>query len=76
MCWDMVLRLVLLWFKLKKFLFPLLLQSDPMVVVYTKKRDGTLEELGRTEVIMNSLDPAWIKKITVAYHFEIVQPLM
>ncbi|RVX18722.1 Protein BONZAI 3 [Vitis vinifera] len=51
-------------------------KSDPMVVVYTKKRDGTLEELGRTEVIMNSLDPAWIKKITVAYHFEIVQPLI
>ncbi|RVX19050.1 Protein BONZAI 3 [Vitis vinifera] len=50
--------------------------SDPMVVVYTKKRDGTLEELGRTEVIMNSLNPAWIKKITVAYHFEIVQPLI
>ncbi|XP_059598763.1 protein BONZAI 3 isoform X4 [Vitis vinifera] len=51
-------------------------KSDPMVVVYTKKRDGTLEELGRTEVIMNSLNPAWIKKITVAYHFEIVQPLI
>ena len=47
-----------------------------MVVVYSKKRDGTLVELGRTEVIMNSLDPAWIKKITIAYHFEIVQPLM
>ncbi|CBI34303.3 unnamed protein product, partial [Vitis vinifera] len=47
-----------------------------MVVAYTKKRDGTLEELGRTEVIMNSLDPAWIEKITVAYHFEIVQPLI
>nr|CAN68494.1 hypothetical protein VITISV_022266 [Vitis vinifera] len=52
------------------------LNSDPMVVAYTKKRDGTLEELGRTEVIMNSLDPAWIEKITVAYHFEIVQPLI
>ncbi|KAL6329570.1 hypothetical protein AAG906_022147 [Vitis piasezkii] len=51
-------------------------KSDPMVVAYTKKRDGTLEELGRTEVIMNSLDPAWIEKITVAYHFEIVQPLI
>ena len=47
-----------------------------MVIVHSKKRDGTLEELGHTEVIMNNLDPTWIKKITVAYHFEIFQPLM
>ena len=47
-----------------------------MAVVYAKKRDGKLEELGRTEVIMNTLDPAWIGKINVAYQFEIVQPLV
>ncbi|XP_059648597.1 protein BONZAI 3-like isoform X2 [Cornus florida] len=47
--------------------------SDPMAVVYEKKRDGTLEEIGRTEVIM---DPAWIGKINVSYQFEIVQPLI
>ncbi|CAK9143119.1 unnamed protein product [Ilex paraguariensis] len=51
-------------------------KSDPMAVVYMKKRDGTLEELGRTEVMMNNLDPAWIQKINVAYQFEIVQPLV
>ena len=51
-------------------------QSDPMAVVYAKKRNGTLEELGRTEVIMNNLEPAWIQKISVNYQFEIVQPLM
>ncbi|KAI8555827.1 hypothetical protein RHMOL_Rhmol05G0204300 [Rhododendron molle] len=51
-------------------------KSDPMAVVYAKKRDGSLEELGRTEVIMNCLDPAWIEKINVAYQFEIVQPLI
>ena len=51
------------------------MQSDPMVVVYTK-RDGKLEELGQTEVIMNNLDPIWIEKVQVAYQFEIVQPLM
>ncbi|KAK9293110.1 hypothetical protein L1049_021096 [Liquidambar formosana] len=51
-------------------------KSDPMAVVYAKKRDGTLEELGRTEVIMNNLDPAWIQKVNVAYQFEIVQPLV
>ncbi|GAB2277533.1 Protein BONZAI 3 [Dionaea muscipula] len=51
-------------------------KSDPMAVVYAKKQDGILEELGRTEVVMNSLDPAWIQKISVTYQFEIVQPLV
>ncbi|KAI3499831.1 hypothetical protein L1887_35643 [Cichorium endivia] len=51
-------------------------KSDPMAVVYTKKRDGTLEELGRTEVIMNNLNPMWIQKINILFHFEIVQPLI
>ncbi|CAL5380948.1 unnamed protein product [Camellia sinensis] len=51
-------------------------KSDPIAVVYIKKRDGSLEELGRTEVIMNSLEPAWIEKINVAYQFEIVQQLV
>ncbi|MED6159590.1 Protein BONZAI 3 [Stylosanthes scabra] len=50
-------------------------KSDPMVVVYEKKRDGKLQELGRTEVIMNNLNPEWIEKINVAFQFEIVQPL-
>ncbi|THG17996.1 hypothetical protein TEA_001391 [Camellia sinensis var. sinensis] len=53
-----------------------LVPSDPIAVVYIKKRDGLLEELGRTEVIMNSLEPAWIEKINVAYQFEIVQQLV
>ncbi|XP_030960619.1 protein BONZAI 3-like isoform X1 [Quercus lobata] len=51
-------------------------KSDPMAVVYAKKRDGKLEELGRTEVVLNSLNPAWIEKVTVAFQFEIVQPLV
>ncbi|KAJ0079720.1 hypothetical protein Patl1_23443 [Pistacia atlantica] len=51
-------------------------KSDPMTVVYAKKRDGTLEEIGRTEVIMNNLNPSWIEKISIAYQFEIVQPLV
>ncbi|XP_071709843.1 protein BONZAI 3-like isoform X2 [Rutidosis leptorrhynchoides] len=51
-------------------------KSDPMAVVYAKKTDGTLEELGRTEVIMNNLNPIWIQKITVAFHFETVQVLV
>ncbi|KAF8038956.1 hypothetical protein BT93_B1495 [Corymbia citriodora subsp. variegata] len=51
-------------------------KSDPMAVVYLRKRDGMLGELGRTEVILNSLDPSWIEKISLAYHFETVQHLV
>ncbi|KAM4108515.1 hypothetical protein ACB094_03G050700 [Castanea mollissima] len=51
-------------------------KSDPIAVVYAKKRDGKLEELGRTEVVLNSLNPAWIEKVPVAFQFEIVQPLV
>ncbi|KAH9688581.1 protein BONZAI 3 [Citrus sinensis] len=51
-------------------------KSDPMAVVYAKKRDGRLEEIGRTEVIMNNLNPAWIGKISIAFQFEIIQPLV
>jgi hypothetical protein len=54
----------------------ILFQSDPIVVVNIKKGEGKLEELGRTEVMLNSLNPAWIEKITVSYQFEFVQPLM
>ncbi|KAK4851998.1 hypothetical protein QYF36_020171 [Acer negundo] len=52
------------------------IESDPMAVVYAKKKEGTLVEIGRTEVIMNCLNPVWIVKISVAYQFEIVQPLV
>ncbi|KAJ3675843.1 hypothetical protein LUZ60_004885 [Juncus effusus] len=51
-------------------------KSDPMAVVYMKKRDGSLEEIGRTEVISNSLNPNWVAKINLNYQFEIVQPLV
>ncbi|EXC05167.1 Protein BONZAI 1 [Morus notabilis] len=51
-------------------------KSDPMVVIYTKERDGTLVELGRTEVVLNSINPTWITKQTIAFHFEVVQTLV
>ncbi|PHT82219.1 hypothetical protein T459_15234 [Capsicum annuum] len=35
-------------------------KSDPMAVVSLRQRDGTLEDLGPTEVIMNNLDPVWV----------------
>ncbi|KAJ0845908.1 putative C2 domain, von Willebrand factor, type A, copine, protein BONZAI, C2 domain superfamily [Helianthus annuus] len=65
-------------FYLSKGLQPLYtrIESDPMAVVYAKNKKGILEEVGRTEVIMNSLNPIWIQKISVVFHFEIVQPLV
>ncbi|CAH2073719.1 unnamed protein product [Thlaspi arvense] len=51
-------------------------KSDAMVVVYKKGRDGTLAELFRTEVVLNSLNPKWIKKLTIGYQFEVVQTLL
>ncbi|KAG7021369.1 Protein BONZAI 1 [Cucurbita argyrosperma subsp. argyrosperma] len=57
----------------RKFYFP---QSDPMLVVYAKRRDGSLEELDRTEVVQNSLNPKWIHKLNINYQFEVVQTLV
>ncbi|KAJ4961475.1 hypothetical protein NE237_021385 [Protea cynaroides] len=51
-------------------------KSDPMAVLYAKGRDGKLDEIGRTEVILNSLNPVWISKHTVTYRFEVVQSLV
>ncbi|KAA3454363.1 protein BONZAI 1-like isoform X1 [Gossypium australe] len=51
-------------------------KSDPMLVVYIKERDGAVIEVFRTEVVLNSLNPTWIKKYTIAYHFEVVQTLL
>lgn len=51
-------------------------KSDPMAVIYAKGKDGSLQELGRTEVVLNSLAPQWIKKIIITYHFEMVQTLL
>nr|XP_043616447.1 protein BONZAI 1-like [Erigeron canadensis] len=54
----------------------ILSKSDPMTVIYIKGRDGSLQELGRTEVVLNSLSPQWIKKLIIAYHFELIQTLV
>ncbi|KAJ7945613.1 Protein BONZAI like [Quillaja saponaria] len=51
-------------------------KSDPMMVIYTKGRNGALEEVGRTEVVLNTLDPTWITKHILTYHFEVVQILV
>ncbi|XP_073140111.1 protein BONZAI 1-like [Henckelia pumila] len=51
-------------------------KSDPMAVLYMKGIDGLLQELGRTEVVLNSLNPKWIIKHLVTYQFEMVQNLV
>ncbi|XP_020897999.1 copine-5 [Exaiptasia diaphana] len=51
-------------------------KSDPMVVMFVQAL-GTKEwrEHGRTEVIMNNLNPDFVKKFTINYFFEEVQKL-
>ncbi|KAM3380489.1 protein BONZAI 1 isoform X1 [Capsicum galapagoense] len=51
-------------------------KSDPMAVLYSKEKDGSLKELTRTEVVLNSLNPKWITKYTMTYYFETVQNLV
>ncbi|XP_017412106.1 protein BONZAI 1-like isoform X1 [Vigna angularis] len=51
-------------------------KSDPMLVLYERGKNGALKELGRTEVVLNSLNPQWITKHTLTYHFETVQDLV
>lgn len=48
--------------------------SDPLVVVYQKKGDSW-EELGRTEMIKDNLNPKFVRSFTLDYHFETQQLL-
>ncbi|KAH1255223.1 Protein BONZAI 1 [Glycine max] len=52
-----------------------LFKSNPMMVLYARGKNGALEELCRTEVVLNSSSPRWITKHTLIYHFEVVQML-
>ncbi|KAG5190400.1 Copine-domain-containing protein [Tribonema minus] len=49
--------------------------SDPFAVVYLMADSGHWTEVGRTEVVANSLSPEFVKLILVTYHFEKVQRL-
>lgn len=51
-------------------------KRDPMAVLYSKGKDGSLQELGRTEVVLNSVNPRWIAKFKITYQFEMAQNLM
>ncbi|KAH7726795.1 Copine-8 [Aphelenchoides avenae] len=54
-------------------------KSDPMCVVFRQIRVPNqsirYEEIGRTERIINSLNPQWDRKIAINYYFEEKQPL-
>ena len=40
-----------------------------MVVLY-RQAGSTWHKIGKTEVIMDNLNPSWIKSFDVQYHFE------
>lgn len=52
-------------------------KSDPQVIVYLLDITGKnkLSELGRTEVIQDNLNPRFVKKVFIQYHFEQIQRL-
>lgn len=52
-------------------------KSDPFVVVLIRDpATGQLRELGRTEVVVNSLQPTFIRTVPLTYKFEEVQRLV
>ncbi|XP_042383877.1 protein BONZAI 1-like isoform X2 [Zingiber officinale] len=48
-------------------------QCDPLAVVYAKQKDGNLVEIGRTEVVLNTVNPAWNGKVIMNFEFEVPQ---
>ncbi|CAH8573025.1 unnamed protein product [Dicrocoelium dendriticum] len=48
----------------------ILSKSDPLVVVFEKSSITSWKEVGRTEVIQNTLNPDFVKKVILDYHFE------
>lgn len=49
--------------------------SDPMLVAYGINIEGQEIELGRSEVMPNTLNPKWVYHLIIQYRFEEVQPL-
>ena len=44
-------------------------KSDPVCVMFMKSKDNWIE-IGRTERLKNNLNPVWVQKFVVDYHFE------
>ncbi|CAD7705375.1 unnamed protein product [Ostreobium quekettii] len=47
--------------------------SDPMAVLFKRAQTGMWEEVGRTEVVANNLNPVFIKSFSILYQFEHIQ---
>lgn len=50
-------------------------QSDPFLVVNIRSPGGKWIEQGRTEIISNSLNPGWVKRMIVYFKFEEIQEI-
>ncbi|XP_077592098.1 copine-3-like [Stigmatopora nigra] len=50
-------------------------KSDPLCILYMSTSGGSWVEVGRTEKIMNCLNPKFSKTFVIDYHFEMVQKL-
>lgn len=48
-------------------------KSDPMVVIFMQDSNRRWREYGRTELIMDNLNPEFVKKFIVDYYFEEIQ---
>ncbi|XP_077364621.1 copine-3-like isoform X2 [Festucalex cinctus] len=48
-------------------------KSDPLCALYINSSDSRWHELGRTEMILNCLNPKFAKKFVIDYYFETVQ---
>jgi len=46
-------------------------KSDPFAIIRIVRGDEDPEELGRTEVIRNTLDPRWLKTFIIEYDEEV-----
>jgi Ca2+-dependent lipid-binding protein len=44
-------------------------KSDPFAILFLQ-RGSVWQKIGQTEVIHDNLNPRWVQKITVDYHFE------
>ena len=45
-------------------------KSDPFCVLYKLDTGNRWRQIGKTEVIHDNLNPEWVKKILVDFHFE------
>ncbi|KAM7455940.1 hypothetical protein BLSTO_03306 [Blastocystis sp. subtype 1] len=50
-------------------------KSDPFIVVLMKDGSGDWKEIGRTEIVVNSESPVFVKKVVLVYKFESIQHL-